>query len=148
MRRSSRIAEKKAETKLLRNCSVPLLSQEPNAKKNRVSLNLPADILLDVLKYMNRDGLGKIQEFLTSSEPCLLRIIIEFVYRCGNILPENLDFHLENNDTKEVLQLGYFTQQEAKEKFDVVLYKYASDRESAVVDGPALILERFTNVSS
>ncbi|KAI1711277.1 hypothetical protein Ddc_12974 [Ditylenchus destructor] len=88
------------------------------------------------------------KEFSSSSVPCMLRTIIEFVYRGGtNILPENLDFHLENSQTKEVLQLRDITKQEAKEKFDVVLFKYASNFESCVA-GRALILERFGIVSS
>ncbi|KAI1704409.1 hypothetical protein DdX_14276 [Ditylenchus destructor] len=75
------------------------------------------------------------EEFLTSSVPCRLRIIIEVIFIYHNSLTENLDFRLENSGTKEVLQLNHITKQEAKQKLDVVLYEYTNDCSPSIVDG-------------
>ncbi|KAI1706601.1 hypothetical protein Ddc_15232 [Ditylenchus destructor] len=94
-------------------------------------------------------------EFLTSSVPCSLRVIIEILLSGSSSLVqydslasserEFFQFRLENNRTKEVLQLKQITKQEAKEKFNVVLYQDEEDDSfTEGTDGKALILERFT----
>ncbi|KAI1706759.1 hypothetical protein Ddc_15132 [Ditylenchus destructor] len=98
-------------------------------------------------------------KFLTSSVPCRLRVIIEILLLCSaskvqynylaSLQPESFQYRLENNRTKEVLQLNQITKQEAKEKFDVALYqnaveKFQNNSFTEGTDGKALILERFT----
>ncbi|KAI1714054.1 hypothetical protein Ddc_11617 [Ditylenchus destructor] len=64
---------------------------------------------------MNDNALQTIQEiFLASKDLCFFRMIVRPLS-----MNENMEFHLENNRTKEELRLKYITRQEAKENFDV-----------------------------
>ncbi|KAI1714055.1 hypothetical protein Ddc_11618 [Ditylenchus destructor] len=91
------------------------------------------------------------KEFATSSTSCRLRVIIEIMFSSSIFsLPENFEFRLENNRTKEVLQLKRITKQEAKEQFDVALYEYTNIYNNfptgSFIDGTsgqAVILERY-----
>ncbi|KAI1704482.1 hypothetical protein DdX_14246 [Ditylenchus destructor] len=83
------------------------------------------------------------EEFMTSSVPCRLQVLFELdVYDepMFGSPKEQLEFRLENNCTKEVLQLKHITTKEAKEKFDVFFsYEGLAHDEDLMV----FCLERF-----
>ncbi|KAI1698315.1 hypothetical protein DdX_17986 [Ditylenchus destructor] len=58
------------------------------------------------------------KEFLASSQTCRLRFIIKATFH-----EESMQFSLENNRTKEVLQLKYITEKEAEDTFDLCLHQ-------------------------